>query len=193
MSIPILNTPRLRIREYTYDDLEARHNLMIQAFGGSETLDDTRAWLSWTIASYRQFASLYQPPYGDYAITLAETQESVGSIGLVPSIIPWDVLLADEAPSSYLLTPEFGLFWAINSAHQGRGYATEAATVFVSHLFASHRIKRLVATTETENMASVKVMQKLGMHCLRNRHQIPDWCQVVGVLAHPSTTDATLA
>ena len=186
MSIPVLETSRLRIQEYTAGDLENRRQLMAQAFGNSGSLEATHRWLEWTIASYRELARLYQPPYGDYAITLKSSGELIGAVGLVPALIPWNTLLDETPPAQYLTAPEFGLFWAIFQAHQGQGYATEAGRALIEFIFAALHARRVVATTEHEKLASQRVMRKLGMRLLRNEGREPGWCQVVGVLEHPA-------
>lgn len=186
MSIPPLTTPRLLIREYAPADLDARHALMAEAFDSDDTLEDTRRWLDWTVASYRELARLYQPPYGDYAVTRREDGAVIGAVGLAPARVPWDVL--NGGPQPDLVTPEFGLFWAVRTAWQGQGYATEAARALVEHLFDGLLIRRLVATTEHDNLASQAVMRKLGMTLRRNPGPEPEWCQVVGVLDHPRVT-----
>jgi RimJ/RimL family protein N-acetyltransferase len=183
MAFTQLETERLIIKPYTLDDLQARHQLVNEAFGET-SLEDTQRWLSWTVANYRELSELYQPPYGDYAIAL-KSGELIGSVGLVQTIVPWSVF--DEPPPGepYLVTPEFGLYWAILPAHQGKGYATEATNAFVGYLFNDMLYKRVVATTDHDNTASQKVMEKIGMTIRKNPGEDPFWFEVVGVLDHP--------
>jgi RimJ/RimL family protein N-acetyltransferase len=42
--------------------------------------------------------------------------------------------------------------------------------------------RRIIATTEFDNLPSQAVMRKLGMTLRRNEGGQPAWCQVVGVL-----------
>ncbi len=188
MSIPPLYTARLVIRQYRPADLAARHALMAEAFGSDDTLEDTRRWLDWTIASYRELARLYQPPYGDYAVALRGDDVAIGSVGLVPAGVPWGALRGEAGP--HLITPEFGLFWAIRTAHQRQGYATEAARALVEFTFAELNVRRLVATTEYDNSASQAVMRRLGMTLYHNPGPELPWFQVVGVLEHPAVAGA---
>ena len=58
-------------------------------------------------------------------------------------------------------TREIG--WAIGRPHQRRGYATEAARALLAHAFETLRCHRVVATCQPENVASWRVMEKLGM------------------------------
>jgi RimJ/RimL family protein N-acetyltransferase len=124
-----------------------------------------------------------QPPYGDRAVCLVEEGQLIGSAGLVPSFGPFAQLdgFPASARSSYFY-PELGLFWAIDPEFQGRGYATEAGRALVEAAFEHMNAGRIVATTEFDNLASIAVMNKLGMTILRNTLPSPTWFQVVGVL-----------
>lgn len=53
--------------------------------------------------------------------------------------------------------------WILNSAYHGRGYCTEAATALVSFAKATLKLSKLVAHCDTRNVASYRVMEKLGM------------------------------
>ncbi len=184
----LLHTDRLSIRPYTLEDLEARHQLITQAFKFTDTLDDTRAWLTWTIASYAQFRRMYQPPYGDYVVVLNSTQAVIGSVGLVPSLIPWGVIDELRPPSisvDYQTNPEFGLFWGILPDYWGNGYAPEAGKAFIKWIFEGQNALRVVATTERTNQSSQQVMKKLGMDIYTNSHDTPFWFEVVGILQNP--------
>lgn len=181
-----LDTERLIIREYTGTEVEinAHHKLSVEGFDSSDTLDDTRAWMTWTVANYRQLEKLHQPPYGDYAIVLKSNREIVGSIGIVQSVVPWGVF--DTQPST-LVSPEFGLFWVIDTTYQKQGYASEAARAVIKFLFNSWHVKQVVATTERDNLASQAVMRKLGMQIMTNPTDSPFWFEVVGLLHHPKS------
>lgn len=52
----------------------------------------------------------------------------------------------------------------------------------IAHAFTDLRLKRIVATTEFDNLESQGVMKKLGMTLTRNPLPEPPWLQVVGVL-----------
>lgn len=52
--------------------------------------------------------------------------------------------------------------YIISRAEQGNGYATEAASILVDYLFLSRNIERIQATTVVDNIASQKVLEKLG-------------------------------
>ncbi len=87
--------------------------------------------------------------------------------------------------ASRLNTPEVGLYHALGTARQGKGYATEAASALASYAFETIRLRRIVATTTYDNSASIAVMRRLGMHIECNPYPEPSWMQVVGILENP--------
>ena len=50
-------------------------------------------------------------------------------------------------------------------AHQGNGFATEAAGVMVDALFARTEVHRIVASIDPANWASMRVLEHLGFRC----------------------------
>ena len=194
MHVPLLETARLRVREFEAGDLEDVHRLLDVELGpeGALNRDQRRDWLTWTVLSYRQLAQLHQPPYGDRAVVLGATGEVVGACGYAPVLdalgqIP-SLRCGPERPG--LTSPEVGLYYALSPAHRGRGYATEAARALVDHGFAELRLARIVATTTFDNAASAAVMRRLGMRIERNPRPTPPWLQLVGVLDHPDPANA---
>jgi RimJ/RimL family protein N-acetyltransferase len=62
--------------------------------------------------------------------------------------------------------PWFGareIGWAIGRPYQRQGYATEAARALLGHAFGTLHSHRVVATCQPQNVASWRVMEKLGM------------------------------
>ncbi len=183
-----LDTPRLNIRPLILDDMATIHAIMNACFGESP-LEERREWLEWTVRNYVALARLYQPLYGERGIELKTTGELIGAVGLVPAMGPYQRLPAFRKysePEDTFNQPEFGLFWAIDPAHQRKGYAVEAAQAMIDFAFNTMGIRRIVATTEFENEASQAVMRKLGMTLEQNPTPgEPFWFQVVGVLYNP--------
>jgi RimJ/RimL family protein N-acetyltransferase len=56
----------------------------------------------------------------------------------------------------------FELGYAIEPKERGKGYATEAVRQIVSMLFSTASIERIEALTDTENVASQRVLEKNG-------------------------------
>ena len=178
-----LESARLRLRQFTLKDLDDCIRFRREVFGIDEPSSSARAWLRWTVDSYRELAKLSQPPYADYALELRDSGEFVGSLGIVPTMVPWGALHGDADDS--LLSPEVGLFWGILPGQRRRGYASEGAQVLLDFLFDQLRLRQVVATTEHGNIASQGVMRRLGMTLYANPLSEPAWCQVIGKIAHP--------
>lgn len=157
----------------------------------TEALAERRQWLRWTVLNYEQLAKLHQPPYGDRAVVLKATGQLAGSCGFVPCLNAFEQVPGfaggDPPPGPGCNTAEFGLFYAIAPAHQRRGYATEAAQALVDYALHDLNLKRVVATTDYDNVASIGVMRKLGMRIEKNPRAEPPWLQVVGVLESAAT------
>lgn len=88
-----------------------------------------------------------RPPYG-FAIALPDANRLIGNCRLArikgkPG----------EADIAYFL----------NSNYWGRGYATEAAHALLQYGFKELGLERIIALCEPENIASRRVMEKLGM------------------------------
>ena len=77
-----------------------------------------------------------------------------------------------------MLAPEF----------RGFGYATEAANALITLGFGAMNLRRIVATTEHDNVPSQNVMRRLGMRLTRNPEHEPVWFQTIGVLDNPKGT-----
>ena len=178
MEIHQIDTPELVIRRYRMADEAARFALDCETSDPATPPQTTHTWLHWTITGYDQFARLYQPPMGEYAIALPDSDEAIGTIGLLTTFVPWGVF---DNPDHQRVQAEFGLYWAIRPAYQERGYATLATQAFVAQLFQQFNLKRLVATTHHDNLASQRVMEKAGFTLHRNLHPQPEWFQVLGV------------
>lgn len=190
MSEMIIDTPRLTIRPLLQTDLQDIHRILDQTFGDGAKVEDDQAlaerhsWLQWSMLNQQWFPALHQPPYGERAIVLKSSNRLIGAIGYVPCLAPFEQipsLGAATEPIPYS-TPEFGLFWAIDPQHQRQGYAAEAAQTMIEHAFTALRLKRIIATTEHDNVASQGVMRKLGMRLERNPFTEPHWLQIVGIL-----------
>jgi ribosomal-protein-alanine N-acetyltransferase len=193
MRVPVLDTPRLWIREFTLDDLRAVHQLLDLELGPRHPpgeaqmfVDERRRWLQWTVLSYGELDALRQPPYGDRAVVAQDGGDIIGACGYVPCLAPFAQIPGFAADSQNraetACSAEVGLYWAISPRHQRRGYATEAARGLVDYARRELNLRRLVAMTDSENAASIGVMRRIGMRVEHNPLPEPAWLQVVGVL-----------
>ena len=189
MWLPLLETPRLFIRPFLLQDLPDVYRILdVETGTEPRTLAERETWLRWTIAGYTELARLHQYPYGDRAVLLRETGDLIGVTGFVPCLdcfsqIPG--LAGDgtgEIPYEGITSAEVGLFWAITPLYQRQGFATEAASAMIQVAFSTFRVKRVIATSEFSNAASIGVMRRLGMRVERNPFEEPPWLQAVGIL-----------
>jgi RimJ/RimL family protein N-acetyltransferase len=60
-------------------------------------------------------------------------------------------------------TPCVEIGWRLAAEHWGRGYATEAARAAVRYAFDELQLDEIVSFTVPQNVASRRVMEKLGM------------------------------
>ena len=182
-TMPTLHGARVHIRPYQHSDLPG----IVQLFDDSTDLaalspavhERRTAWLAWVSANHEQLARLDQPPYGDRALVLTESNTYIGSVGLVPCLDVYGQ--AGIGPDDGRSRAEMGLFWMVHPHYQGKGYATEAGQLLVRYAMNELRIERIIATTDYDNHASQAVMRKLGMDIRRNSKTTPPWLQLVGV------------
>jgi [ribosomal protein S5]-alanine N-acetyltransferase len=61
--------------------------------------------------------------------------------------------------------PKVGIGYGAARAHWGKGYMPEAARAIIDWAFRQPSIYRVYATTDVENIASRRVLEKVGMQC----------------------------
>lgn len=145
-----IETVRTYIREFTIDDAQAvfafNTNAQVTRFTGDagmvESLEDaenviTQIWLK----EYKQYG------YGRWAVVDKSNDKVIGFCGLkyLPEIGMPDV--------GYRFLPEY---W-------GKGLATETAIACVEYCRSSLGITKFFADVMADNIASVKVIKKLGL------------------------------
>ncbi|MEJ2748922.1 MAG: GNAT family N-acetyltransferase [Anaerolineae bacterium] len=165
-TLPIIETARLRIRPFTPDDLDHAHQLYIAI----DWVDD---------------AQTPQPPTGDRVVELKVTSQFIGACGCASLWLPMRQLPSFGGQHNSLVQPEVALMWAILPELWGNGYAPEMARALIDALFARFKLRHIVATTEFDNAASQRVMEKVGMRLERNPFPDPFWFQVIGIIENP--------
>jgi RimJ/RimL family protein N-acetyltransferase len=165
---PILNTPRLILRELTLADAPAVHRLA----GEREVAATTRLiphpypeglaedWISGLADRYAKGEN------ASFAITLKDGP-LIGAIGLL-------INLGDNHA-------ELG-YW-IGKPFWNQGYCTEAARAVVAYGFESVNLQRVFANYFAINPASGRVMAKLGMQPegVLRKHRVK-WGQYVDLI-----------
>jgi RimJ/RimL family protein N-acetyltransferase len=135
-------TPRLVLRAIAIDDWRAIHRYM------SDPL--VTAWLPEGLMNEEQSRAFAIKNAGEKPEALAVITKA--SNDLIGHMVfhPW-----------FTRTHEIG--WVFGREHQRHGYATEAARSLLAYAFESLYCHRVVATCQPQNVASWRVMEKLGM------------------------------
>jgi RimJ/RimL family protein N-acetyltransferase len=181
-------TERLIIREFRPADLGEIYRILdvelkfIDSKEQDSSITQRKQWLEWTIQGYKQNRLLLNPPYGDHAIVLKDSLQLIGACGFVPVLAPLGLLPyyryisgAADTEQNY---PEVGIFFAVSSHYQCRGFAHEAASGLIKYGFETLKLQRIVGITHKYNNPSMAVLKRLGMRI----ETLPDhkWMQVVG-------------
>jgi RimJ/RimL family protein N-acetyltransferase len=161
-----IETERLVLRPFEPGDLAAVHDIhrrpeMVRWLyeDAARTLEDDRPWLEGRIRRVRfalsgdglGFAAVRDGTViGDLSLTLTSAEHRQGEIG-------------------FLVHPD----------QQGRGYATEAAGALLALAFDTFALHRVVGRLEARNVASARVLEKLGMrreaHLVENELVKGEW------------------
>jgi RimJ/RimL family protein N-acetyltransferase len=145
----VLETPRLRLRRFTLEDAPFIVALLnspgwLQFIGdrGVRTEDDARRYLTvGPLASYAQHG------LGLYHVARREDDLPVGMCGLLRR----DTL------------PDVDVGFAFLPEHSGVGYASEAGAATIAYGRAEFGLRRVAGITRAENVASIRVLEKLGL------------------------------
>lgn len=149
MAVPTLTTERLTLRAFTLADANR-----VQQLAGAFAVADTTGHMPhpYEDGMAEEWIGGLDPEFehgegATFAITLRETGELIGAIGL--TIHPHD----RHAEMGYWLGVPY---W-------NRGYMTEAARAILQFAFENLKLNRVYASHFTRNPASGRVMQKIGM------------------------------
>lgn len=118
----------------------------VMRFGdGVQTREWVEAWLRTCLENYQRRG------FGPYAVVEQSTGDVIGYCGLF-----------------YFLDihgqPEIELGYRLRRAAWGQGYATEAARLVRDYAFHTLHIKRLIALIDPDNVPSIRVAEKIGLH-----------------------------
>lgn len=145
-----LTTERLLLRELDEGDAPFVLELInepgwIRYIGdrGIRDLDGARDYIvKGPVAMYRQHG------FGLYAVVSRETGEPLGLCGLIKRETLDDVDIG----------------FAFLERHGRKGYAFESASAVLAHAREVLALERIVAITSLDNHASMKLLQKIGLH-----------------------------
>jgi RimJ/RimL family protein N-acetyltransferase len=144
---PSIETDRLRLRLFQPQDLDELASMFSDpqvmryvADGKPAGREVAEKALTSVIDHWRRHG------FGRWAAEDKETRQFVGFGGL----------------RSLFGMPEVVYHFA--PAHWGKGLATELGRASLRYGFEEHRFEKIVAIAKPENAASIRVMEKLGMH-----------------------------
>ncbi len=145
----LLTTPRLVLRTVTPEDVP----LVAASMNLDEppiSLVEAQEEIIWMMHNHEQNGS-GKIVHLCLAIFLKESEEIIGWCGL------------DHRKPEY---PHPVLFYLLKKAYWGQGLATEAVRALFDHAFCEYHLERIDSATDFDNLASKRVMEKLGMTCL---------------------------
>lgn len=145
----VLHTPRLLLRPFTLGDVESNYRInqdpevtRYTHDGGVKTLDQMRE-----IIDTKVLGDYQRHGYGRFAVEWKKTNEFIGFCGL--KYLPKH----NEVDIGYRFSRKF---W-------GMGIATESAKPCMKFGFTTLGLHRIVGFVIPENIASIRVLCKLGM------------------------------
>jgi RimJ/RimL family protein N-acetyltransferase len=154
-----IDTKRLWLRPFTSHDLDQLHHLWTdqttsQSFwdGKKISRDEAERAVAASISAFSKFG------FGQWVILLKGQPPLIGSAGLLLPDHPFydrEVLPEDQGIVE--------LIFAILPDYRGHGYATEAVRAVLEFSFKIGSIKRVVAIADTPNVASIRILEKVGM------------------------------
>jgi len=178
MTISKWTTDRLTLRRFTPDDvnllveLDSDPAVMRYLSGGASTPPELirRTILPRVLKSY----SLGEG-YGVWAAFERSSGTFLGWISLT---------MAEKSG-----VREARLGYRLRRAAWGNGYATEGASALIQTGFTKLGLQRIVASTYEHNIASRRVLEKLGMRLVRKYHPTPDALRSTGLYDTSTITD----
>lgn len=147
MDTPVLRTDRFVIRAFEPKDL--------RAFAQYRSHPEVAKFQSWTDYSYPDALALFEgtdySAFGEagnwyqLAVSERETDELVGDLAV-----------------HFMGDQQVEIGFTVSPGYQGRNIATEAVSGLLAYLFGDLGKHRVVATTDSQNVPSCRLLEKLG-------------------------------
>lgn len=147
-----IETARLQLRQFTLDDFDNLFRLYSDAevmrYLSLRTREQTQASLHKHIQHWQQHN------FGMWAVIHKDSNKLIGRCGL-----------------GFLEnTPEVELGYVFDKSYWNMGLGTEASQATLQYGFGELKLDRIVAIAKPENIASIRVIQKVGMKYQKNAH-----------------------
>lgn len=146
MPLSTLHTARLTLRPWTLGDIDELHALWTRPEVRRYLWDDQTITRERAEATVHEFMAPQEEGLGGWVVLDRSSGTLVGFAALIRRE-PGDPELM------YGLAPEW---W-------GRGIATEAGRAVLAYAFSALNCERVTAATDVPNVASARVMERLGM------------------------------
>jgi [ribosomal protein S5]-alanine N-acetyltransferase len=143
MPIDHIETQRLRIRSFQPNDWQAVYDytsdpdVMMYIPEGPFTPEQAKAFVADNMGEQARFVAVL--------------------------LKPDDMLVGHMEFHPWFASQTYEIGWIFNRAYHGQGYATEAAMALLQYGFEALHLHRIIATCQPQNVASRRVMEKLGM------------------------------
>lgn len=145
----VLETDRLVLRPYRHQDVDVLHALFVTPGVRRHLFDDQvmpREWV--TVEIEDSLRSFRDRGCGQFTFRRRDDDRPIGFGGY----------------RDFHQPPELQLLYAIAEKFWNRGYASEAAAALICWGFEELGFERIVASADAPNAASLRVMEKCGMH-----------------------------
>jgi RimJ/RimL family protein N-acetyltransferase len=138
-----LTTDRLHIRNFTTDDTDALHAIILQYSASPFALMDHK----WPTEKEEIAEVVKWFASGDrfLAVCLKDTKQLIGFVQMKPEEIS-------------------GLGFIFNFNYHGKGYATEACRAVLDDAFNNRGVQSVMTGTSAENKPSCRLLLRLGFH-----------------------------
>jgi len=144
-----IHTSRLKLRPYIKEDLDNLHSIFVDPQVRKYLCDDKIMPREWVAKEIKNNIKCFeQHGFGQWSIFLKETLELIGFCGF---------------RFFYDNPPELQLIYGLSPQYWSKGLATEAAKAMIHYGFTEHKFEQIISTTDVENIASVRVMERTGM------------------------------
>lgn len=144
----IIETERLILREYTYEDFESLYKILsdketMEHYPNPFDEEKVRGWIKWNIENYAKYG------FGLWAVVLKETSEMIGDCGITIQNIDEELL------------PEIG--YHINKKYWRKGFGSEAARAVRDWAFENTEYNCLYSYMKYTNIGSYSTAIAMGM------------------------------